>query len=81
MKKRFSKGLSILLAFVMMLSLLPATAFANGRTEISNVVVETEGGDITPVYGEKATDPVFTTTEGQPAYLMSNNWQKKAALL
>ena len=77
MKKKFGKFLSILLTVAMMLSLLPATAFANGRAEISNVVVETGSGNIAPAYGAEATDPVFTTIDGKPAYLMSNNWQKE----
>ena len=77
MKKKFGKILSILLTAVMLVGMLPATAFANGRKEISKVVAVSEGGNITPEYGEQVTNPVFATIEGIPAYLDCNNWQKK----
>ena len=39
------------------------------RTEISTVVAESDGGNITPVYGTATDDnPVFTVTTGSPAY-------------
>ncbi|MBR5319324.1 MAG: InlB B-repeat-containing protein [Peptococcaceae bacterium] len=43
------------------------------RTEISAV---TATSDINPKYGEQATKPTFTITEGKPAWLGGNDWWK-----
>ena len=74
MKKKFGKILSILLTAVMLVGMLPAMAFANGRTEISSVVAKSESGDITPVYGKPLTNPTFTVTEGKPAHLLTYDY-------
>ena len=44
------------------------------RTKISAVSATS---DIKPEYGEQATKPTFTITEGKPAWLGGNDWWKK----
>ena len=81
MKKRTHKLLSILLALVMVLGMLPVmslTAFAEDtRTEI-NTIKATATND-KPSYGEPTNYPTFTVTEGSPAYIttMMTHWEKK----
>ena len=77
MKKKFGKFLSILLTAVMLVGMLPATAFADDRTVVSKVDASLDR-DITPGHGELAEDPAFTVTDGQPAYFEMGGWRKKA---
>ncbi|MBQ2925131.1 MAG: hypothetical protein IJE57_06090, partial [Anaerotignum sp.] len=75
MKKKFGKFLSILLTAVMLVGMLPATAFADDRTVVSKVVAESDS-DMTPKYGKQTAYHTFTVTEGQPAWLTGNDWWK-----
>ena len=78
MKKQSRKIISFLLVVMMLLSMLPTAAFAaDSRIVVSTVVATSSAGDITPEYGEKATNPTFTVTEGRPAHLESVDWWKK----
>ena len=78
MKKQSRKIISFLLVVMMLLSMLPTAAFAaDSRIVVSTVVASSSAGDITPEYGEKATNPTFTVTEGKPAHLESVDWWKK----
>ncbi len=80
MKYNIPKKLtSVLLACVMLVGLFPATAFAEGRTEVSRVVATSENGDITPEYGSRTAKVEFTVSEGTLArfpYSMGD-WFKK----
>ncbi|MBR4860636.1 MAG: hypothetical protein IKU09_00370, partial [Firmicutes bacterium] len=78
MKKELRKIMSLLLVSMLLLSMLPAAAFAaDSRIVVSTVAAQSSSGDITPAYGENATKPTFTVTTGQPAYLESVDWQRK----
>ena len=81
MKKRTHKLLSILLALVMVLGMLPVmslTAFAEGTREEVDTIKATAIINV-PSYGEPTNYPAFTVTEGSPAYIaaMMTHWEKK----
>lgn len=78
MKQKTHRLLSLLLCLVMVLGLMPMTAFAEDtRTEI-NTIKATATND-KPSYGEPTNYPTFTVTEGSPAYIaaMMTHWEKK----
>ena len=81
MKKRTHKLLSILLALVMVLGMLPVmslTAFAGDTREEVHTIKATATIDV-PSYGAPTNYPVFTVTEGSPAYIAETmtRWEKK----
>ena len=81
MKKRTHKLLSILLALVMVLGMLPVmslTAFAEGTREEVDTIKATAIINV-PSYGAPTNYPAFTVTEGSPAYIaaMMTHWEKK----
>ena len=81
MKKRTHKLLSILLALVMVLGRLPVmslTAFAKDTREEVHTIKATATNDV-PSYGAPFEYPVFTVTEGSPAYIPETmiRWEKK----
>ena len=81
MKKRTHKLLSILLALVMVLGMLPVmslTAFAEGTREEVDTIKATAIINV-PSYGEPTNYPAFTVTEGSPAHIatMMTHWEKK----
>ena len=77
MKKRL---IGFLMCVMLLVSLIPVTAFANGRTVVSTVEISSSTGDITPEYGDTVERPTFTVTTGSPAYVNNGagngNWQK-----
>lgn len=77
MKKRL---LGLLMCVMLLVSLIPVTAFANGRTVVSTVEISSSTGDITPEYGDTVERPTFTVTTGSPAYVNNGAgngaWQK-----
>ena len=78
MKQKMHRVLSLLLCCVMVLGMLPMTAFAEDtRTEI-NTIKATATND-KPSYGEPTNYPAFTVTEGSPARIAETmtRWQKK----
>lgn len=81
MKKRTHKLLSILLALVMVLGMLPVmslTAFAEGTREEVDTIKATAIINV-PSYGAPTNYPAFTVTEGSPAHIatMMTHWEKK----
>ena len=81
MKKRTSKLLSLLLTLVMVLGMLPAmsiTAFAEDTRIEIDTIKATATNDV-PSYGASFEYPVFTVTEGSPAYIPETmtRWEKK----
>ena len=81
MKKRTHKLLSILLALVMVLGMLPVmslTAFAEDTRKEVHTIKATATIDV-PSYGAPTNYPVFTVTEGSPAYIAETmtRWEKK----
>ena len=77
MKKRL---IGFLMCVMLLVSLIPVTAFANGRTVVSTVEISSSTGDITPEYGDTVESPTFTVTTGSPAYVNNGAgngaWQK-----
>ncbi len=77
MKKRL---IGFLMCVMLLVSLIPVTAFANTRTVVSTVEISSSTGDITPEYGETVENPEFTVTAGSPAYVNNGAgngiWQK-----
>ena len=77
MKKRL---IGFLMCVMLLVSLIPVTAFANGRTVVSTVEISSSTGDITPEYGDTVQHPTFTVTTGSPAYVNNGAgngaWQK-----
>ena len=78
MKKRISKLLSMLLCCVMLVGLLPTTAFAEDTRIEIDTIKATATNDV-PSYGASFEYPVFTVTEGSPAYIPETmtRWEKK----
>ncbi|NLV85997.1 MAG: hypothetical protein GX025_02070, partial [Clostridiales bacterium] len=78
MQKNKQKLLSLLLTVVMVIGLLPMTAFA-ADTRIPISTVEATSTITPPVYGETIKTPYFTVTQGSPAYFFYNlYWEKKS---
>ena len=76
MKKRTHKLLSLLLCLVMVLGLMPMTAFADTREEVDTIKATAIIN--VPSYGEPTNYPAFTVTEGSPAYIAAmTHWEKK----
>ena len=77
MKKRL---IGFLMCVMLLVSLIPVTALANGRTVVSTVEISSSTGDITPEYGDTVQHPTFTVTTGSPAYVNNGAgngaWQK-----
>lgn len=77
MKKRL---IGFLMCVMLLVSLIPVTAFANTRTVVSTVEISSSTGDITPEYGDTVQHPTFTVTTGSPAYVNNGAgngaWQK-----
>ena len=67
-----------MLCFVLMLGLLPMTAFAEGTREEVDTIKATAIINV-PSYGAPTNYPAFTVTEGSPAYIaaMMTHWEKK----
>ena len=78
MKQKTHRLLSLLLCLVMVLGLLPMTAFAEGTREEVDTIKATAIIDV-PSYGEPTNYPAFTVTEGSPAHIatMMTHWEKK----
>ena len=78
MKQKTHRLLSLLLCLVMVLGLLPMTAFAEGTREEVDTIKATAIINV-PSYGEPTNYPAFTVTEGSPAYIaaMMTHWEKK----
>ena len=81
MQKNKQKLLSLLLTVVMVIGLLPMTAFAaDDRSPISTV--EATSMITPPVYGATIKKLSFTVTQGSPAYFLSAgssaSWVKKS---
>ena len=77
MKQKTHKLLSLLLCLVMVLGLLPMTAFAEGIREEVDTIKATAIINV-PSYGEPTDYPAFTVTEGRPAYIAAmTHWEKK----
>ena len=70
--------LSLLLTLVMVLTLMPMTAFAEGTREEVDTIKATAIINV-PSYDEPTNYPAFTVTEGSPAYIaaMMTHWEKK----
>ena len=77
-RKAPARFLSAMLCFVLMLGLLPMTAFAEGTREEVDTIKATAIINV-PSYGEPTNYPAFTVTEGSPAYIaaMMTHWEKK----
>ncbi|MDY3923286.1 MAG: S-layer homology domain-containing protein [Ezakiella sp.] len=78
MKQKTHRLLSLLLCCVLMLGLIPTTALA----EDTRIAVDTVKASATmdePSYGAPTDYPVFTVTEGSPAFIPSTmiRWEKK----
>ena len=78
MKQKTHRLLSLLLCLVMVLGLMPMTAFAEGTREEVDAIKATAIINV-PSYGEPTNYPAFTVTEGSPAYIaaMMTHWEKK----
>ena len=77
MKQKTHRLLSLLLCLVMVLGLMPMTAFAEGTREEVNTIKATAIINV-PSYGEPTNYPAFTVTEGSPAYIAAmTHWEKK----
>ena len=78
MKQKTHRLLSLLLCLVMVLGLMPMTAFADGTREEVDTIKATAIINV-PSYGEPTNYPTFTVTEGSPAYIatMMTRWEKK----
>ena len=78
MKQKTHRLLSLLLCLVMVLGMLPMTAFAEGTREEVDTIKATAIINV-PSYGEPTNYPAFTVTEGSPAYIaaMMTHWEKK----
>ena len=78
MKQKIHRVLSLLLCLVMVLGLMPMTAFAEGTREEVDTIKATAIINV-PSYGEPTNYPAFTVTEGSPAYIaaMMTHWEKK----
>ncbi len=78
MKQKTHRLLSLLLCLVMVLGLMPMTAFAEGTREEVDTIKATAIINV-PSYGEPTNYPAFTVTEGSPAYIatMMTRWEKK----
>ena len=78
MKQKINRILSLLLCLVMVLGLMPMTAFAEGTREEVDTIKATAIINV-PSYGEPTNYPAFTVTEGSPAYIaaMMTHWEKK----
>ena len=77
-RKAPARFLSAMLCFVLMLGLLPMTAFAEGTREEVDTIKATAIINV-PSYGAPTNYPAFTVTEGSPAYIaaMMTHWEKK----
>ena len=75
-RKAPARFLSAMLCFVLMLGLLPMTAFAEGTREEVDTIKATAIINV-PSYGEPTNYPAFTVTEGSPAYITMPHWEKK----
>ena len=76
MKQKTHRLLSLLLCLVMVLGLMPMTAFAEGTREEVDTIKATAIINV-PSYGEPTNYPAFTVTEGSPAYITMTHWAKK----
>ena len=78
MKQKTHRLLSLLLCLVMVLGMLPMTAFAEGTRKEVETIKATAIINV-PSYGEPTNYPTFTVTEGSPAYIatMMTRWEKK----
>ena len=77
MKQKTHRLLSLLLCLVMVLGLMPMTAFAEGTREEVDIIKATAIINV-PSYGEPTNYPAFTVTEGSPAYIAAmTHWEKK----
>ena len=78
MKQKMHRVLSLLLCCVMVLGMLPMTAFAEGTRKEVETIKATAIINV-PSYGEPTNYPTFTVTEGSPAYIatMMTRWEKK----
>ena len=78
MKQKTHRLLSLLLCLVMVLGLMPMTAFAEGTREEVDTIKATAIINV-PSYGEPTNYPAFTVTEGSTAYIaaMMTHWEKK----
>lgn len=77
MKQKTHRLLSLLLCLVMVLGLMPMTAFAEGTREEVDTIKATAIINV-PSYGEPTNYPAFTVTEGRPAYIAAmTHWEKK----
>ena len=79
MKQKTHRLLSLLLCLVMVLGLMPMTAFAEGtRTREEVNTIKATAIINVPSYGEPTNYPAFTVTEGSPAYIAAmTHWEKK----
>ena len=77
-RKAPARFLSAMLCLVMMLTLLPMTAFAEGTREEVDTIKATAIINV-PSYGEPTNYPTFKVTEGSPAHIatMMTHWEKK----
>ncbi len=75
MKQKTHRLLSLLLCLVMVLGLMPMTAFADTREEVDTIKATAIIN--VPSYGEPTNYPAFTVTEGSPAYITMPHWEKK----
>ena len=76
MKQKTHRLLSLLLCLVMVLGLMPMTAFADTREEVDTIKATAIIN--VPSYGEPTNYPAFTVTEGSPAYIAAmTHWEKK----
>ena len=77
-RKAPARFLSAMLCLVLMLGLMPMTAFAEGTREEVDTIKATAIINV-PSYGEPTNYPAFTVTEGSPAYIaaMMTHWEKK----
>ena len=78
MKQKMHRVLSLLLCCVMVLGMLPMTAFAEDtRTEVDTIKATATIN--VPSYGAPTNYPGFTVTEGSPARIAETmtRWQKK----
>ena len=78
MKQKTHKLLSLLLCLVMVLGLMPMTAFAEGTRREEVETIKATAIINVPSYGEPTDYPAFTVTEGRPAYIAAmTHWEKK----
>ena len=77
MKQKTHRLLSLLLCLVMVLGLMPMTAFAEDTRKEVDTIKATAIINV-PSYGEPTDYPAFTVTEGRPAYIAAmTHWEKK----